>query len=157
MYEITCMGKGENGFSKDPILHKQTVITKPSNLQLSHGSVNRHGIKAYIQSNLELPLHCTLFDHLKKEVTQVAVAGQGGYISFPLETNDQDYFIQCSAQLEGGTGKKDSKCHKITLVDQLTSNLLNVKYVSYSWLFRYIGIVSIEILIFGCILFCLWR
>ena len=78
-------------------------------------------------------------------------------ISFPLETNDQDYYIQCSAQLEGGTGKKDSKCHKITLVDQLTSNLLNVKYVSYSWLFRYIGIVSIEILIFGCILFCLWR
>ena len=151
------MGKGENGFSKDPILHKQTVITKPSTLQLSHGSVNRHGIKAYIQSNLELPLHCTLFDHSKKELTQVAVAGQGGYISFPLETNDQDYFIQCSAQLEGVPGRKDFECHKIMHVDQLTSNLLNVKYVSYNWLLRYIGIVFIEILIFGCTLFCLWR
>lgn len=151
------MGKGESGFSKDPILHKQTVITKPANLQLSHGSVNRHGIKAYIQSNLELPLHCTLFDHSKKELTQVAVAGQGGYISFPLETSDKDYFIQCSVQLESGSGRKRFRRHNVMFVDKLTSNLLNVKYISYSWLFRYIAVVFIEILIFVCILFCLWR
>ena len=61
--------------------------------------------KAYVQSNLELPLHCTLFDYSMKELTQVAVAGQGGYITFPLETSDKDYFIQCSAQLDGGSGR----------------------------------------------------
>lgn len=42
-------------------------------------------------------------------------------------------------------------------VDPLSSNLLHVKYVSYRWVLKYIGIICLEGCIFICILFCLWR
>lgn len=110
MYEVACMGKNELDFSRDPLQHKQTVLTKPYQLQLSHGKVRWGSITAKIHSNLDLPLHCILLDLNKTELERLAVSGHDRSLSFSRVNQDLEYVIQCSVQLDSQSGRFWSPC-----------------------------------------------
>lgn len=99
------MGKNELDFSRDPLQHKQTVLTKPHQLQLSHGKVRRSSITARIHSNLDLPLHCVLLDLNKTELERLAVSAHDRLLSFSRVHQDVEYDIQCSVQLDSQSGR----------------------------------------------------
>ena len=97
-----CTGHGLSEKDKKPIVMKQVVITKTGRFVLQSGYVRSNEVHFRIDSNLDIPFHCSLFDSKGIEVNSKDFNATITYCSFPVNKPDSLYRVQCVVQHADG-------------------------------------------------------
>lgn len=98
------MCTGHDLLKKDekPIVMKQVVITKTGRFVLHSGYVRPGEVHFRVDSNLDIPFHCSLFDSKGIEVNSKDFNTTSTYCSFPVKKPDTLYRVQCIIQHADG-------------------------------------------------------
>ena len=94
------MCTGHDLLKKDekPIVMKQVVITKTGRFVLHSGYVRSDEVYFRVDSNLDIPFHCSLFDSKGIEVNSKDFNATSTYCSFPVKKPETLYRVQCIIQ-----------------------------------------------------------
>ena len=153
-YEIMCTSHGLLAKDDEPIIKKQVVITKTGRFVLQSGYVRSDEVYFWVDSNLDIPFHCSLFNGKGIEVNAKNFNATLKYCSFPVFKPDSVFRVQCVAQHTDGRSDPAS-CNSFLVF--FKSNAIRIEQTNYTVIHWIVIILIILIVLVIGIVFIFWR
>ncbi|KAK8790683.1 hypothetical protein WA588_002431 [Blastocystis sp. NMH] len=143
-YEVTCIGSHPSLVQNNPYLIKQMVMTKPAYFVIRHGSVSKGSVRLRVDSNLDLPFQCVLFNSRGIQISNNTYSPRTTDCLFLVDENQLLFRVQCVAShLNGQIFAK--------------TNMVRIEYVDYTWIRVTITVLIVLILVLVVVAVILWR
>lgn len=101
-YEVACIGSHPSVVQNNPYLSKQMVMTKPAYFVIQHGSVDKGSVHLRIDSNLNSPFQCLLFNSQGLQVGNNTYSPRTTDCLFVVDEKQLLFRAQCVASHHNG-------------------------------------------------------